>query len=179
MNAPFSPARIDTLLKQIETRQPEMVALTQDLIGFPTVNPPGDAYRPCAEYLGDRLARRGFAIEYVRATGAPGDSDTYPRVNVVARRDGNSRGPCVHFNGHLDVVQPGSGWSTDPFGGEIRDGRIYGRGACDMKGGLAAAVVAIETLVDSGLALPGGGMGTFRNGIRETPGVRGTPFRDG
>jgi succinyl-diaminopimelate desuccinylase len=155
MNAPFSPARIDTLLKQIETRQPEMVALTQDLIGFPTVNPPGDAYRPCAEYLGDRLARRGFAIEYVRATGAPGDSDTYPRVNVVARRDGNSRGPCVHFNGHLDVVQPGSGWSTDPFGGEIRDGRIYGRGACDMKGGLAAAVVAIETLVDSGLALPG------------------------
>ena len=155
MNAPLPPARIDTLLREIAARQSEMVALTQDLIRFPTVNPPGEAYRPCAEYLGDRLARRGFVLEYVRATGAPGDSDKYPRINVVARRESSGSGPCVHFNGHLDVVQPGSGWSVDPFGGEIRDGRIFGRGACDMKGGLAAAVVAVETLVDSGLALPG------------------------
>src|SRR5471032_1397946 len=155
MNAPLAPARIDTLLKEIEARQHELVALTQDLIRFPTVNPPGEAYRPCVEFLGERLAKRGFQLEYVRAEGTPGDSDKYPRVNVVARREGAGKGPCVHFDGHLDVVQTGSGWSVDPFGGEVRDGKVYGRGACDMKGGLAAAVVAIEALVDSGLELPG------------------------
>ena len=65
-------------------REGEIVALTQDLIRFPTVNPPGEAYRPCAEFLGERLARRGFEVEYVRAEGTPGDNDKYPRINVVA-----------------------------------------------------------------------------------------------
>jgi succinyl-diaminopimelate desuccinylase len=125
------------------------------LIRFPTVNPPGEAYQPCAEYLGNRLAKRGFQVEYIRAEGTPGDSDKYPRINVVARREGKSKGPCVHFNSHLDVVQTGAGWTVDPFGGEVKDGKVYGRGACDMKGGLAASVVAVEALLDSGLDLPG------------------------
>jgi succinyl-diaminopimelate desuccinylase len=155
MNAPFAPARVERVLREIEAREGEIVALTQELIRFPTVNPPGEAYRPCAEYLGNRLAARGFQIEYIRAEGSPGDNDTYPRINVVARREGHGRGPCVHFNGHLDVVQTGAGWTLDPFGGVVRDGKVYGRGACDMKGGLAAAVVAVEALVDSGLELPG------------------------
>jgi succinyl-diaminopimelate desuccinylase len=55
----------------------------------------------------------------------------------------------VHFNGHIDVVPPGNGWTFDPFAAEIRDGRIFGRGACDMKGGLAAAIVAAETLIEA------------------------------
>jgi succinyl-diaminopimelate desuccinylase len=125
------------------------------LIRFPTVNPPGEAYRPCAEYLGSRLKAKGFAVEYVRAQGTPGDNDKYPRINVIARREGRSSGPCVHFNGHLDVVQTGAGWTVDPFQGLVKDGKVYGRGACDMKGGLAAAVVAVEALIDSGIALPG------------------------
>ncbi|MGH6827765.1 MAG: acetylornithine deacetylase/succinyl-diaminopimelate desuccinylase family protein [Rhizomicrobium sp.] len=145
----------ELLLKEIEAREDEIVALARDLIRFPTVNPPGDAYRPCAEYLGDRLKRRGFEIEYVRAEGAPGDSDRYPRINVLARREGRSQGACVHFNGHLDVVQTGAGWTVDPFEGVVREGRLYGRGACDMKGGLAAAVVAMEALIDSGIGWPG------------------------
>ena len=148
-------AGMDTVLREIEARQDEIVALTQDLIRFPTVNPPGEAYRPCAEYLGQRLARRGMAIEYIRAEGAPGDNDRYPRINLMARHESARPGPCVHFNGHLDVVQTGAGWTVDPFGGLVRDGKVYGRGACDMKGGLAAAVVAVETLIDSGLQLPG------------------------
>ena len=71
------------------------------------------------------------------------------------RREGSRPGPCVHFNGHLDVVQTGAGWTVDPFDGVVRDGKLYGRGACDMKGGLAAAVVAVEALIDSGIELPG------------------------
>ena len=148
-------AGLEGVLREIATREPEIVALTQDLIRFPTVNPPGEAYRPCAEFLGQRLARRGMQVEYVRAEGAPGDTDKYPRINMVARHEGTRPGPCVHFNGHLDVVQTGAGWTVDPFGGLVRDGKVYGRGACDMKGGLAAAVVAMEALIDSGLDLPG------------------------
>lgn len=154
MNAPFSATETDRLLRAIEARKDDLVALTVDLIRFPTVNPPGEAYRPCAEYLGERLKRRGFEVTFVRAEGTPGDSEKYPRTNVVARH-GEGGGPCVHFNGHLDVVQTGAGWTVDPFGGLVKDGKVFGRGACDMKGGLAAAVIAVEALLDSGLKLPG------------------------
>jgi succinyl-diaminopimelate desuccinylase len=153
MNA--APKIVDSVLREIEAREDQIVALTQDLIRFPTVNPPGEAYQPCAEYLGNRLLKRGFQVEYVRAEGTPGDSDKYPRINVIARREGKRKGPCVHFNSHIDVVQTGAGWTVDPFGGVVKDGKVYGRGACDMKGGLAASVVAVEALLDSGFDLPG------------------------
>jgi len=143
------------LLASIEAREAEIVDLTQALIRIPSVNPPGEYYRDCAELIGQRLAPRGFQIEYVRAAGAPGDCDQYPRWNVVARREGGSPGPCVHFNGHIDVVAPGEGWTRGPFDAGIDAGRVYGRGACDMKGGLAAAIVAVEALIDSGVPLPG------------------------
>lgn len=113
------------------------------------MNPPGDNYRTAAEFLGNRLSRQGFDIAYHRAEGTPGDTDQCPRINVVARREGTTPGPCVHFNSHLDVVPTGSGWTADPFQGEIRDNRIYGRGACDMKGGLAASVIAVEAFLDA------------------------------
>jgi succinyl-diaminopimelate desuccinylase len=135
------------LLKAVDDRIDDLVALTVDLIRFPTVNPPGEAYTPCAEYLGARLKKRGFGIEFVRGEGAPGDTDRYPRTNVIARFDGRSSGATVHFNSHIDVVEPGEGWSVDPFAGIVRDGRVYGRGACDMKGGLAASVIAAEAFM--------------------------------
>jgi succinyl-diaminopimelate desuccinylase len=145
----------DKLTALIESRRDEAVALTQDLVRIPTVNPPGDAYQPCAELIGARLATRGFNVSYVRAEGAPGDSDRHPRINVIARREGNRPGPCVHFNSHIDVVEPGHGWTVSPFDAVVRDGKIYGRGTCDMKGGLAASIVAVEALIDSGIDLPG------------------------
>lgn len=149
----------DTLLQRIEVKRDELIALTQDLVRIPTINPPGDAYEACARFLGERLKKRGFAVEYLRALGAPGDSDRYPRTNVVARYEGKGRasggGECVHFNSHIDVVEVGSGWTMAPFGGEVKDGKIYGRGTCDMKGGLAASVIACETLIEMGFTLPG------------------------
>jgi succinyl-diaminopimelate desuccinylase len=146
---------VDSVFKVIEGRREELVDLTRELIRFPTINPPGEAYRPCAEYLGRRLQARGFTVDYIRAAGTPGDNDRYPRINVVARREGSRPGPCVHFNSHIDVVQTGAGWTLDPFAGVVKDGKVFGRGACDMKGGLAASLIAVETLIDSGADLPG------------------------
>jgi succinyl-diaminopimelate desuccinylase len=143
------------LIRMIDERRGELIELTRELIRFPTVNPPGDDYQSCAEFIGRRLGKRGFAVDYVHAAGTPGDDERHPRINVVARRESGARGPCVHFNSHIDVVQTGEGWTLDPFAGIVKDGMVYGRGACDMKGGLAASLIAVESLIDSGLNLPG------------------------
>ena len=132
----------------VAAREDDLVALTRDLIRIPTVNPPGDNYLPICEMLAARLERSGFLCTLLRAEGTPGDSDRHPRWNLVARREGSTSGPCVHFNGHTDVVEIGRGWTVDPFGGELRDGRVYGRGSCDMKGGIAAAIIAVEAFLE-------------------------------
>jgi len=145
----------ENLFKTIDERRDDLIELTRALIRFPTVNPPGEAYRPCAEFIGDRLRARGFTVDYVHAAGTPGDTERYPRINVIARRASAAPGPCVHFNSHIDVVQSGAGWTLDPFAAVVKDGRVYGRGACDMKGGLAASIIAVEALIESAAALPG------------------------
>lgn len=132
---------------EIDARRDDLIALTQDLIRIPTLNPPGDNYRQICEFLDRRLRGSGFETTFVRAHGAPGDSDKYPRWNLIARREGAHAGECVHFNSHTDVVEIGKGWTTDPFGGQLIDGKIYGRGACDMKGGLAASIIAAEAFI--------------------------------
>ncbi len=144
-----------SLLQRIAASEDRLVDLTRELIRIPTVNPPGEAYTECAELLGQRLAASGFQVDYIRATGSRGDSARYPRTNLVARLDGHGPGPCVHFNGHIDVVTAGRGWTVDPFAAEVRDGRVYGRGSCDMKGGIAASVVAVESLLEAGIRFPG------------------------
>jgi succinyl-diaminopimelate desuccinylase len=132
------------LAAEIEARRDDLATLTQELIRIPTVNPPGDGYREICDAIAARLKRSGYAVELLRAEGARGDSDKHPRWNVVARREGSAAGETVHFNSHHDVVEVGAGWTTDPFGGEVRDGKVFGRGSCDMKGGLATSIVAAE-----------------------------------
>jgi len=145
----------DKLFARIDDKRDDLVDLTRDLVKIPTTNPPGHNYQDCARFLGERLAQRNFEIEYVRAHGAIGDSDRYPRENVIARHQGAAAGPTLHFNSHLDVVEPGAGWTFDPFAAEVSNGRIYGRGTCDMKGGLAASVIAVEALLEEFPGLPG------------------------
>ena len=70
----------------------------------------------------------GFKLNYIRGNDSPGDSDKYPRTNVIARIEGKSAGPTIHFNSHIDVVEAGMDWSIDPFEAIVRDGKIFGRG---------------------------------------------------
>ncbi|THD83598.1 acetylornithine deacetylase/succinyl-diaminopimelate desuccinylase family protein [Aliigemmobacter aestuarii] len=139
--------RETALLAAIAAREDDLVRLTQDLIRIPTLNPPGLNYREICEYLAARLMPEGFELSLIRAEGAPGDSDTHPRWNLIARREGARPGDCVHFNSHHDVVEVGHGWTRDPFGAERDGDRIYGRGSCDMKGGLAASIIAAEAFI--------------------------------
>ncbi|PRX31934.1 succinyl-diaminopimelate desuccinylase [Meinhardsimonia xiamenensis] len=135
------------LMAEVAARREALVELARALIAIPTLNPPGRHYRDICEFIAARLEPSGFVCEFIRAEGAPGDSDRWPRWNIVARREGAGPGDCVHFNSHTDVVEVGHGWSVDPFGGEVIDGRLYGRGAADMKGGLAASIVAAEAFL--------------------------------
>jgi succinyl-diaminopimelate desuccinylase len=146
---------IDRVVGEIDRAVDEIVAFTTELVRIPTINPPGEAYEPCARLLGDGLSRAGFEIEYIVAEGRPEHTSRYPRVNVVGTRRGSTRGPVVHFNGHTDVVPAGDGWTVEPFAGVVRDGRIYGRGVCDMKAGIAAAMFAAEALRRAGVAMAG------------------------
>lgn len=149
------PLSIDSLCLRIEDKREDLVDLTRQLVRIPTTNPPGDNYAACADFLEQRLKRSGFTCQQYRATGTPGDSDRYPRVNIVGRYEGSRTGPCVHFNSHMDVVAAGTGWQTDPFAAEIVGNRIYGRGTCDMKGGLAASIIAVEALLETWPELAG------------------------
>lgn len=138
---------MDHLLTEIETRRDDLISCTQDLIRIPTLNPPGLHYRDICAYVGERMGAQGWQVEMVRAEGALGDSDKYPRWNVICRLEGRGAGDCLHFNSHHDVVAVGDGWTKDPFGADHSDGRVWGRGACDMKGGLATSIVAAEAFV--------------------------------
>ncbi|MFV2091427.1 MAG: hypothetical protein ACC642_12270, partial [Pseudomonadales bacterium] len=100
----MSGTRQENLFEGIDARRGDLVQLTRELIAMPTLNPPGQGYLVICEYLQRRLAKSGFETELIRAEGAPGDSDRYPRWNIVALREGTRPGECMHFNSHTDVV---------------------------------------------------------------------------
>ncbi len=145
----------DRVLGEVEAARDELVDFAAELIRIPTVNPPGDLYRECAEAIGRRLQAFGFEVDYIEAEGRPEHTAEHARVNVVGLRQGRNPRPLVHLNGHFDVVPAGDGWTVDPFSGLVRDGRIYGRGTADMKAGLAAAVFAAEAVRRAGVELEG------------------------
>jgi succinyl-diaminopimelate desuccinylase len=145
---------IDRVLAEVDAARDELVEYARELVRIPTVNPPGDLYEDCARFIGNDLARRGFDVEYIAAEGRPEHTRQFPRVNVVGTRRGGP-GRVVHLNGHFDVVPAGGGWTVDPFASVVRDDRIYGRGICDMKAGIAAAVFAAEAISRAGVELAG------------------------
>ncbi len=145
----------ERVLSAVDACAEELIDFTSAHIKVPTINPPGEAYPECAEVIGRRLQSCGFDVTYFPAEGRPEHTRAHPRVNVVGRLAGARPRPTVHLNGHFDVVPAGAGWTLDPFGGVVRDGRIYGRGACDMKAGIAAAVYAAEAIRRAGIRLNG------------------------
>ena len=117
----------------------DVARLAADLIAFRSENPPGDT-RDCAEYVRDRLEALGLRTVIA--------GETAERANVVA----NGCAADLLLCGHLDVVPAlDETWSFDPFGGEVRDGYVLGRGATDMKGGCAALIAAVADAVERGL----------------------------
>jgi succinyl-diaminopimelate desuccinylase len=131
----------------------EVVALTRDLVRIPSVYRPDDpdaTEARVAAHIEGWLRREGFAVEVQEV--APG------RPNVIGTLGEKSAGrKSLLLEGHTDVVTEGDPreWSWPPFGGELSNGRIYGRGAADMKGGLAAAMVAAAAFRRAGVEPPG------------------------
>jgi acetylornithine deacetylase/succinyl-diaminopimelate desuccinylase-like protein len=122
---------------EISTLRQEVTELLQELIRVDTTNPPGNE-TPAAELLRDYLEDSGVECElYAKIP---------ERANLVARIPGRGDGPKLLFLSHTDVVlaDPAE-WAADPFGGELRDGEVWGRGALDMKGQVAAEAVAIAS----------------------------------
>ena len=149
------PSRAHRVLDAVDRAAEEIVAFTSELVRIPTINPPGEHYADCARLVGERLRACHFEVDYFAAEGTREHTPAHPRINVVGLRRGRHDRPALHLNGHYDVVPAGAGWTLDPFGGEVRDGRIYGRGASDMKGGIAAAVFAAEAIRRAGVELAG------------------------
>ncbi|KYO63792.1 M20 family metallopeptidase [Thermovenabulum gondwanense] len=133
-------------------KEEELVSLTQELIRIPSVYDPLDENaneERVAKHLYEKLKQMGFET-YIEEV-AP------KRPNVIAVLKGDMPGKTVLLEGHTDVVMPGdeSKWKYNPFGGEVFDGKIYGRGACDTKGNLAASIIAAKAIKDSGISFPG------------------------
>jgi succinyl-diaminopimelate desuccinylase len=120
----------------------DAILLTKKLLAFNTVNPPGNE-GGAAMFLGGVLTENGFKVEYVPF----GEN----RLHVIAEKGCSEGIPPIVFTGHFDTVPLGAkAWSVDPFEGEVKDGKLYGRGSSDMKGGLAAMIVAAIRAFEEG-----------------------------
>jgi succinyl-diaminopimelate desuccinylase len=156
MATPTLPVRAqDAVCRAIEEIQSEMLAFLGDLVRCPTVNPPGENYIAGAEIIGSKLQEFGYETHYIAAEGMAEHTPQFPRMNVLGRMPGTVPRPSLHFNGHFDVVPVSQGWTVDPFGAEIRDGKFYGRGVSDQKAGIAASIFAIEAIRRAGIKLLG------------------------
>lgn len=128
-------------------REAEVVDLCRRLVQIRSVNPPGDE-RGIAEHVAGLLSAAGLEVEILPHSAT--------RASVLARLRGRGEGPGLLYSAHLDTVPVGAEpWRHDPFAGEVADGRLWGRGAADMKGGLAAMVVAAQVLARSAAPLRG------------------------
>jgi len=141
--------KIDRVLREI--KEDELVRLTQDLIRFPSVRnqETGGNEKEVAHFLAHLLEEMGLdvVVEEVEPNSP----------NVLGVLQGQGEGPCLMFECHTDVVTEGdpSEWRYGPFEGRLVGNRIYGRGACDTKGNLAAAVKAVQAISQSGIPFRG------------------------
>ena len=146
---------------EVERRRGDLCDLLCDLVAFDTRAPDPD-YAPrdeaaLQEYVAGRMRAAGLAVRVWEPEAADLPPSRYPipaghhfrgRPQLVATAQGAGGGRTLLLNGHVDVVtvEPRELWTSDPFAPALRDGRLYGRGACDMKGGVAAMLLATEVL---------------------------------
>jgi len=145
------------ILDSIAAGRDEILEFLSALVAVPTENPPGRAYRECADFIQDKLAEMGLEVSVVEvpdasAAGVPAEHSavSYPRFCVLGGYGAGDR--ILYFHGHYDVVRASG---PDQFAPHHADGRLYGRGAADMKGGLAAMIYAVRALKDCGAGIDG------------------------
>jgi len=147
----------------------DLVELTSRLIQIPTENPPGNE-KKAFTFLKPILSKMGFQVRtYISPKG---------RSNIIAERRWGKGGRRLIFNGHLDVVPAGdpSKWKYPPFGGKLSQGRVYGRGASDMKGGVASFIHAISMIDRSNIPLNQGSLALHLVSDEESHGHQGMGF---
>jgi len=188
------------ILDAVTAGREELVELTAQLVAFDTTaRTPTDPPRQEADlqnYLGDRLRSAGASVDVWEPAPADiaGSRQMPPglgfegRPQMAGRFAGAGGGPSLLFNGHIDVVpsEPRDRWTSDPNRAEVRDGNLYGRGSCDMKGGVACMVYAAEVLQRLGIRLRGdlivntvtdeessgaGGLAAVRHGVKADAGI--------
>ncbi|WP_273130768.1 acetylornithine deacetylase [Bacillus weihaiensis] len=160
--------RLDDLLKQVDLREEELITLVKTLIEYKTPAPPARNTSQAQKFVADFLHEKNFEIDMW---------DVYPNdPNVVGVLKGKSSTEynSLIVNGHIDVaeVSEDEEWEVDPFIPVVRNGAIIGRGAADMKGGLAGALFAILLMHEAGIELPGDLI--FQSVIGEEVGEAGT-----
>lgn len=153
---------------QAEGRQEELFALLAELIAFPTVSPPARNTLKAQQFLEEQLKASGFETELWEVY--PND----PNVTAIKLGTGREAYRSLLLNGHMDVAEVGDSreWQGDPFKLTLNNGRAYGRGTADMKGGLAALLFAVKLLIEAGVELKGDLL--FHSVIGEEAGEAGT-----
>ncbi|NMP23590.1 M20 family metallopeptidase [Sulfobacillus harzensis] len=147
----------DAIREQVNLLSEEATARLEQLIRIPTVNPPGEHYEDFVAAFDSWLRELGYDTRIVRVPEAllpilAPHAEGRSRPSVVGRMEGPAGpGLRIHLNGHYDVVPAGDDWTCDPFAGEVRNGRMYGRGAADQKSGLVMQVLAVEALRRAGV----------------------------
>jgi succinyl-diaminopimelate desuccinylase len=137
------------VIQHVDTARDELVELCRDLVRIPSWDREQHGEADAARRVGATLKNHGIPAEFLQS---------HPSIeNLVAVLEGAPGKPRLLFNGHVDVVPPGSldDWTVNPFGAEVKDERIYGRGSLDMKGGVAAMTTALCVLRDLKVPLAG------------------------
>ena len=144
---------MDRLNAFIDRSAPVLLGRLKRLVGFPTVNPPGEDYEAITGYLTRELGKVGLSGSRfpipgpLRRSSLPAEQHGFPRFNVLGKLKVPGAKKTIHFNAHYDVVPVSGAWRHgNPFSGAVEKGVIYGRGTADMKGSMASLLTALDAL---------------------------------
>jgi acetylornithine deacetylase len=152
----------ERVLQRVEANRGALTDLLAQMVRIPSeTHPPGGDEGPAQRFVAGYLRDQGLEVDVFEPDSVPGIEqhpgwwdglDFTDRPNVVATRRGAGGGRSLILNGHIDVVPAGprDRWTKEPYGAEIEDGRLYGRGAVDMKGGVAAMIMALQSVLEAG-----------------------------
>jgi acetylornithine deacetylase len=151
------------ILDTVDANRDKAIKFLRDILSIPSVT--GDEGKIQA-FLSDYLQEVGLEVDMWESDWEalkkhpgyiPVDRGYEGRPNIVATWKGTGGGRSLLLNGHTDVIPVGNGegWSDDPWSAKVKDGRIYGRGSCDMKSGVASHILAVELLKSAGIRLKG------------------------